>query len=94
MKQSHTMYIYKKDARKKSGERLVSTTVWQNRDAAEMKREVRELQYQLYPTRLGFRIEFVPTMKTVKNLMTGKEIEIPHDTPRSCDPSTELYWSM
>ena len=94
MKQSHTMYIYKKDARKKSGERLVSTTVWQNRDAAEMKREVRELQYELYPTRLGFRIEFVPTMKTVKNLMTGKEIEIPHDTPRSCDPSTELYWSM
>jgi hypothetical protein len=88
------MYIYKKDARKKSGERLVSTTVWQNRDAAEMKREVRELQYELYPTKLGFRIEFVPTMKTVKNLMTGKEIEIPHDTPRSCDPSTELYWSM
>jgi hypothetical protein len=94
MKQSHTVYIYKKDARKKSGERLVSTTVWQNRDAAEMKREVRELQYELYPTKLGFRIEFVSTMKTVKNLMTGKEIEIPHDTPRSCDPSTELYWSM
>ena len=94
MKQSHTVYIYKKDARKKSGERLVSTTVWQNRDAAEMKREVRELQYELYPTSKGFRIEFVPTMKTVKNLMTGKEIEIPHDTPRSCDPSTELYWSM
>jgi hypothetical protein len=94
MKQSHTVYIYKKDARMKSGERLVSTTVWQNRDAAEMKREVRELQYELYPTSKGFRIEFVPTMKTVKNLMTGKEIEIPHDTPRSCDPSTELYWSM
>lgn len=94
MKQSHTVYIYKKDARKKSGERLVSTTVWQNRDAAEMKREVRELQYELYPTSKGFRIEFVPIMKTVKNLMTGKEIEIPHDTPRSCDPSTELYWSI
>jgi hypothetical protein len=39
-------------------------------------------------------MEFVPTMKTVKNLMTGVEIEIPHDTPRSCDPSSELYWSM
>jgi len=94
MKQNHTMYIYKKDARKKSGERLVSTTVWQHRDEAEMKREVRELQYELYPIHKGFRIEFVPTMKTVKNLMTGKEIQIPHDTPRSCDPSTELYWSM
>jgi hypothetical protein len=93
-KQDHTMYIYKTDRRTKSGERLFSTTVWQHRDEAEMKREVRELQYELYPTRLGFRIEFHPTMKTVKNLMSGVEIQIPHDTPRSCDPSSELYWSM
>lgn len=93
MKQSHTMYIYKTDRRTKTGERLFSTTVWQNRDEAGMKREVRELQYQLYPT-AQFRIEFVTTTKTVKNLMTGKEIEIPHDTPRACDPSSELYWSM
>ena len=34
------------------------------------------------------------TMKTVTNLMTGKEIEIAENTPRSCDPSSELYWSM
>ena len=94
MKTDHTVYIYKADRRKKSGERLVSTTVWRNRDAAEMKREVRELQYELWPVSRGFRIEFVPTMKTVVNLMSGKEIQIPHDTPRSCDPSSELYWSM
>ncbi len=94
MKTDHTMYIYKADRRKKSGERLVSTTVWRNRDAAEMAREVRELQYQLYPVSKGFRIEFVATMKTVINLMSGKEVQIPHDTPRSCDPSSELYWSM
>jgi len=25
---------------------------------------------------------------------TGTEIQIPHDTPRSCDPSSELYWTM
>jgi len=94
MKQDHTVYIYKADRRKKSGERLVSTTVWKNRDGAEMAREVRELQYELYPAKLGFRIEFVPTMKTVINLMSGAAIQIPHDTPRSCDPSSELYWSM
>lgn len=94
MKTTHTMYIYKADRRTKRGERLVSTTVWQNRDEAEMRREVRELQYELWPTRLGYRIEFVPTMKTVKNLMTGRDMEIPHDTPRACDPSSELYWSM
>lgn len=94
MKTSHTVYIYKKDARKKSGERLVSTTVWQNRDRAEMAREVRELQYEMWPVSKGFRIEFVPTMKTVISLMSGKPVEIAHDTPRSCDPSSELYWSM
>ena len=94
MKTDHTMYIYKADRRKKSGERLVSTTVWRNRDEAEMRREVRELQYELWPVSKGYRIEFVATMKTVVNLMTGKEIQIPHDTPRSCDPSSELYWTM
>ena len=60
MKQSHTMYIYKTDRRCKSGERIVSTTVWQHRDSAEMGREVRELQYQLYPKKLGYRFEFHP----------------------------------
>lgn len=94
MKTSHTVYIYKADKRKKSGERLVSTTVWQNRDSAEMAREVRELQYELWPVSKGYRIEFVATMKTVISLMSGKPVEIAHDTPRSCDPSSELYWSM
>ena len=61
MKQTHTMYIYKTDRRCKSGERIVSTTVWQHRDAAEMGREVRELQYQLYPMKLGYRFEFHPS---------------------------------
>jgi len=94
MKQSFTMYIYKTDKRTKTGERLVSTTVWQNRDEAEMKREVRELQYELYPTRLGYRFEFYPTMITVKNLMTGKDVEIDRDTPWCCNPASESYWSM
>lgn len=94
MKQTHTVYIYKADRRTKRGERLVSTTVWQHRDAAEMQREVRELQYEMWPASKGYRIEFVATMKTVTNLMTGAAVEIAHDTPRSCDPSSELYWSM
>jgi hypothetical protein len=93
MKTDHTMYIYKTDRRTKTGERRVSTTVWRNRDEAEMRREVRELEYELWPVSRGYRIEFVPTMKTVRNLMTGQEIEIPHDTPRACDPSSELYWT-
>jgi hypothetical protein len=35
-------------------------------------------------------------MKKVKSYMNpdGPEIEIPVDSPASCDPSTETYWSM
>jgi len=36
----------------------------------------------------------VVTKKTVKNLMTGQMIEIDSNTPRCCDPSTELFWTM
>jgi hypothetical protein len=32
--------------------------------------------------------------KQVRNLMSGKMIEIDADTPFCCDPSTETYWSM
>ncbi len=93
MKQDYTMYIYKADKRTKSGERLVSTTVWRDRTQAAMDNEVRGLALP-YPAKQGYRFECVPTMKRVTNLMTGVEISIPHDTPRSCDPSSELYWSM
>lgn len=32
-------------------------------------------------------------LKTVVSL-SGQEVTIQEDTPRSCDPSTELHWSM
>jgi|688.fasta_scaffold120150_6 hypothetical protein len=37
---------------------------------------------------------FIEQRKIVRNLMSGKEVEISVNTPRSCDPSSELYWSM
>ena len=93
MKQDYTMYIYKRDARCKAGERLFSTTVWANRDADTMRRECNEL-YDLYPATKGWRMEYFPTMKTVKNLMTGKDVQIARDTPWCCNPASETYWSM
>ena len=93
MKQDYTMYVYKRDGRTKTGERLFSTTVWAGRTLEGMEREMRELARDLYPG-TDWRFEFVPTMKTVKNLMSGKDVQIAHDTPRSCDPSSELYWTM
>ena len=35
-----------------------------------------------------------PKMVKVRNLMSGKEIEIAEGTPACCDPSSETYWSM
>lgn len=94
MKQTWTMYIWKLDRRCKSGERLFSTTVWEGRDAEGMAREVRELLLSGLYTVDQFRFEYVPTTKWVRNLMSGEMVEIAHDTPRACDPSSELYWSM
>ena len=33
-------------------------------------------------------------MIAVKSLMTGVEVQISADTPWSCNPSSETYWSM
>jgi hypothetical protein len=93
MKQDYTLYIYKADRRKKTGERLFSTTVWTGQDDNGMRRTVADL-FDPYPPSKGYRFEWFPTTKTVKNLMTGLDVVIAYDTPRSCDPSTELYWSM
>ena len=93
MKTNWTMYIYKTDKRKKTGERLVSTTVWCDRDDAGMQREVNEL-YEMWP-RTQHRIEFCPTMTTVKSLMNGSNVQIPtEDKGTAMDPSQERYWSM
>lgn len=86
---THTVYVWKRDKRTKRGWKLVSTTVWKDRDALTV---IKEVEAVWPPSQ--YRIEVVPTMKQVRNLMTGAMVEIPHDTPRACDPSSELYWSM
>jgi hypothetical protein len=46
-----------------------------------------------YATESVYRNKVV-SKKKVKNLLTGKEIEIDSNTPLCCDPSSETYWSM
>ena len=89
-KQDFTLYAYKTDKRTKSGEKLVSTRVFKDMDEQTMKAIV-VVGLEMNP---NFRFEYFPTMKTVRNLMSGKDVQIAHDTPRSCDPSSELYWTM
>jgi hypothetical protein len=41
-----------------------------------------------------FALKHPVGMKTVKNLMTGKDVQIAEDTPWCCNPASETYWSM
>ena len=99
MKQEYTMRIYKADkrltkgaGRNQPGWRCVGSYQFTGRTEEAMEREVKELR-PLYPQPM-FKFEYFPTYKTVKNLMSGKDVQIERDTPRCCDPSSELYWSM
>ena len=89
-KQDFTVYTYKIDKRTKSKEKLVGTRVIKDMDEQTLKAIVVDA-LEMNP---GFRFEYFPTMKTVTNLMSGVDIQIPHDTPWSCNPASETYWSM
>ena len=89
-KQDYTMYTYKADKRKKTGERLLSVRVY----ALMREEEMVVIASALADINPGHRFEYFPTMKTVKNLMTGKDVQIPTDTPWCCNPASETYWSM
>jgi hypothetical protein len=92
MKQDYTLYVYKTDRRTKSGERSVLTRVFTDQTESDMKRMVVGLYNKFSPEQ--YRIEYHPTMITVKNLMTGSNVEIDRDTPWCCNPASETYWSM
>lgn len=91
-KQTYTLYIYKKDARTKTGERRVSTTVVEAENDLAMERDICA-KLRADPAYAAYRFEYFPKMKTVKNLMTGQDIEIDRDTPWCCNPASESYWS-
>jgi hypothetical protein len=92
MSQNFTLYVYKLDRRYKSGERAVMTRVFTEHTDAEMRSLVAGLYNKFSPDQ--YRIEFHPTTVTVKNLMTGKDVQIDRDTPWCCNPASESYWSM
>ena len=39
-------------------------------------------------------VENIEQKRSSINLMTGKEVVLPVNTPLCCDPSSETYWSM
>jgi hypothetical protein len=86
----YTVEIYKKDARTKSGERLVSKKDYDTDNRSMLEHTVKHT----YRTSQGFRYEIHETMVKRVNMMGGAEYWERYDTPRYCSPSSEAYWSM
>ena len=86
----YTVEIYKRDARKKSGERLVSKTDYEVTEQSMLEHTVKHT----YRASQGFRYEIHETYVTRRNMMGGAEYQERYDTPWHCSPSSETYWSM
>jgi hypothetical protein len=86
----YTVEIYKKDARTKAGERMVSKTDYDVTEASMLEHTVKHT----YRVSQGYRYEIHETMVTRTNMMGGKEYQERYDTPNYCSPSSESYWSM
>jgi hypothetical protein len=87
---TYTVEIYKRDARTKSGERLVSKNDYDTTDKSMLEHTVKHT----YRASQGYRYEIHETYVTRTNLMGGAEYKERYDTPRYCSPSSEAYWSM
>ena len=86
----YTVEIYKKDARTKKGERLVSKTDYEVTEQSMLEHTVKHT----YRASQGYRYEIHETFVTKTNLMGGKEFTERYDTPHFCSPASESYWSM
>ena len=86
----YTVEIYKKDARTKKGERLVSKTDYATDNLSMLEHTVKHT----YRASQGFRYAIHETYVTRKNLMGGGEFQERYDTPYYCSPASESYWSM
>ena len=86
----YTVEVYKKDARTKKGERLVSKTDYKTDNVSMLEHTVKHT----YRESQGYRYEIHETYVTRKNLMSGQEFEERYDRPYYCSPSSETYWRM
>ena len=85
----YTVEIYKRDARTKVGERLVSKTDYEVSEKSMLEHTVKHT----YRASQGFRYEIHETYVKRTNMMGGKEYTERYDTPYFCSPASESYWS-
>lgn len=86
MNKDWTVEVYKLDSRCKEGRRLVSKMNYHCQDLRVIEND--------WPIKRGYVREIHETYVTRKNLMTGAEFQERYDTPWSCSPASETYWSM
>ena len=85
---TYTIEVYKRDARRKTGEKRVETHDIECDTLAEAEEFMARLQ------RTGYRLALHETYVTKQNLMGGGEFTERYDTPHFCSPASESYWSM
>jgi hypothetical protein len=86
----YTVEIYKRDARTRAGERLVSKRDYDTDNLSMLEHTVK---HSVRASK-GERYEIHETYVTRKNMMNGAEFKERYDTPYYCSPSSETYWSM
>jgi hypothetical protein len=82
----YTVEMYRIDRRMKAGRKLIYKTDYTDVSRAQMER--------MYPSRAGYIVEIHETYVTKRNLMGGAEFRERYDTPYTCSPASETYWSM
>jgi hypothetical protein len=85
----YTLEVHKRDARRKSGERLVLKKDYDTTNRTMLEQTVRET----WPESKGYRTELHETFVSRTNLMTGQPVQERYDLPWSCSVASESYWS-
>lgn len=84
-----TVEVYKRDARTRRGERLVTKVDHSTADSGA----IHEVYSKKYPSSRGYRFHVSATWVTSRNAITGEPFEERYDTPYLASPRSETYWS-
>lgn len=84
-----TVEVYKRDARTRRGERLVTKVDHSTADSGALH----EVYAKKYPSSRGYRFHIQATYVTSRNALTGEEFQERYDTPYYASPRSETFWS-
>ena len=86
----YTVEVYKRDARTRSGQRLVHKSDYDTDNLSMLEHTVKNTWRAAH----GYRYEIHETYVTRRHLMGGGEFRDRYDTPHFCSPASDSYWSM